>query len=167
MKKILIIYFSLTGNTKLVSGTLAKTLNAKLTEIKEVPSRNLISAYISIVKDKLNKQEITISPEKIDLTLFTHIIIGTPVWTRRAVPAIRIFLGKTDFSNKKVILFTTQRLTKQNAIIEMKQIVEKNSGEVIFTFSINTLLFKKFIKKRTEKISKEILAILRGLQCKN
>ncbi len=163
MGKTVIIYYSLTGNTKSVSKTLAQSFDAKLIQIKEVPERTIVSAYFSGIKRIFSNKKTEIFPVRIDLTPFNYVIIGTPVWAWNPTPAIKTFLEKTDFSNKKVILFTTQRLIKARTLDKMKRLVEKNSGKVIFTFSINTILFKKSLKRKTKQISEKILKIIRGV----
>lgn len=79
--KVLVVYYSQTGNTKLVAEAIAESLNADIEEISDEKDRAgvfgfLRSGYEAIFKKLTETQQpIKHKPEEYDLT-----IIGSPVW---------------------------------------------------------------------------------------
>ena len=107
--KTLLVYFSYTGNTKTIAKMVKDKLNCDILEIKTVIPYS--EDYDSVVNDEQNSEASNHLPEiqNIDVNLgeYDQIIIGTPVWWYRPVPAIRTFLTQNDLSGKKIIPFAT------------------------------------------------------------
>jgi flavodoxin len=107
MSKILVIYYSLTGNTKMIAETIQQTLNADILALKPVKELKATSSmkYIyggaqATMKKKPKLEDFTINPLAYDL-----IFIGTPVWAWTFSPPIRTLLSQFDFKDKKVALW--------------------------------------------------------------
>ena len=105
----LIVYFSYTGNTRMIANKIKDKLNCDIFEIKTVvPYSN---DYDTVVNDEQNSEASNHLPEiqemNIDLSKYDEIILGTPVWWYRPVPAIRTFLTQNDLSGKRIIPFAT------------------------------------------------------------
>ena len=104
VNKILIVYYSLTGNTKFIAETIQEILNAEIQEIKPKKDvkpkgamRYFWGGYKATMKKKPSLEPIEKNPNNYDV-----IIIGTPVWAWTIAPPIRSFLTQYDLSNKKV-----------------------------------------------------------------
>ena len=102
--RILVVYYSRTGNTKFAAEKIAEYLNAETCEIVDKKNRKgrlafVIGGYSSIRK-KLTEIEVTKTIDNYDL-----IIIGSPVWADGITPAIRTYIKKNDFSSKQVAIF--------------------------------------------------------------
>lgn len=108
MKK-LIVYFTYTGNTKKIVDKITEKIDCDILEIKTVIPYS--TDYDTVVNDEQNSEASNHLPEiqNIDVNLgeYDQIIIGTPVWWYRPVPAIRTFLTQNDLSGKKIIPFAT------------------------------------------------------------
>lgn len=105
----LLVYFSYSGNTKMIANEIKNKLNCDILEIKtNVPYSN---NYDDVVNDEQNSEASNHLPEiqeyNIDLDKYDTVIIGTPVWWYRPAPAIRSFLAENDLVGKKVIPFAT------------------------------------------------------------
>lgn len=105
----LLVYFSYSGNTKMIANEIKNKLNCDILEIKtKVPYS---SNYDDVVNDEQNSEASNHLPElqeyNIDLGKYDTVIIGTPVWWYRPAPAIRSFLTKNNLAGKKVIPFAT------------------------------------------------------------
>ena len=108
MKK-LVVYFSYTNNTRTIANKIKEKLNCDILEIKTViPYSN---DYQTVVDDEQNSEASNHLPEiqkiDVDLTQYDEIILGTPVWWYRPVPAIRTFLNQYDLSGKTIKPFAT------------------------------------------------------------
>lgn len=109
MEKTLIVYYSYTGNTRLVANEIKRRLDADILEIQPVFAYS--SDYDKVVKDeeeKMNDNEIIeIRDININLDDYDRIIIGTPVWWYTMAPAIRSFFNKYNLNNKEIKIFVT------------------------------------------------------------
>lgn len=105
----LIVYFSYTGNTKMIANKIKEKLECDILEIKTIIPYS--KDYETVVNDEQNSERSNYLPEieniDIDLSKYNEIIIGTPVWWYRPVPAIRTFLTKNNLKGKKIIPFAT------------------------------------------------------------
>ena len=108
MKK-LIVYFTYTGNTRKIVDKITEKIDCDILEIKTVIPYS--TDYDTVVNDEQNSEASNHLPEiqNIDVKLdeYDEVIIGTPVWWYRPVPAIRTFLTQNDLSGKKIIPFAT------------------------------------------------------------
>ncbi|HJJ04622.1 MAG TPA: flavodoxin [Clostridiaceae bacterium] len=105
----LVVYFSYTGNTRMIANKIKEKLNCDILEIKTVvPYSN---DYDTVVNDEHNSEASNYLPEiqdiSLDLSKYNEIILGTPVWWYRPVPAIRTFLTQNDLSGKVIKPFAT------------------------------------------------------------
>jgi len=105
--KKLVIFYSLDGNTKFISETIAQTIGADLLELKPVKDINNQGAakYFwggrqVIFKTKPELQALNLNPADYDL-----IFIGTPVWAFTFAPALKTFFSQTKLTNKKIVVF--------------------------------------------------------------
>ncbi|MCK4369416.1 MAG: hypothetical protein KAV68_07185, partial [Dehalococcoidales bacterium] len=80
----MVVYYSLTGKTKLVSQVIAEALNATLLEIKETKPRKLgLFVYlIGGLAATINRGS-KINPIDVDLKQHETIFIGSPIWNSR------------------------------------------------------------------------------------
>ncbi|MFX1418795.1 MAG: flavodoxin family protein [Promethearchaeota archaeon] len=108
MKKVLVVYYSLTGNTKMIAEAIAESIDSDLLELKPVKELNAESGmkYIwggfqATMKKKPKLEEFDINPLDYEL-----IILGTPVWAWTISPPIRSFISKFKLSGKNVALWT-------------------------------------------------------------
>lgn len=109
MSKKLIVYFTYTNNTKKIAEYIKEKLNCDILEIKTVVPYS--DDYDSVVNDQQNSEGSSFLPEiqetNVNLEEYDEIILGTPVWWYRPVPAIRTFLTKYDLTGKTIKPFAT------------------------------------------------------------
>lgn len=112
MKK-LIVYFSASGNTKVMADKLAKATGADLFEIKpqtpytraDLDWTNKNSRSSVEMNDKSYRPQIAELPNS--LADYDTIFIGFPIWWYVAPTIINTFVESVDLSGKKVIPFAT------------------------------------------------------------
>ncbi len=107
--KMLVLYYSQTGNTKAVAVELANKLGADIEEITMVdPYDPDFQATIDRCK-KDQEQGILpeIQPVKADIANYDVIFLGFPVWFGTYAPPVTTFLNSADFSGKKIVPFCT------------------------------------------------------------
>ncbi len=107
--KMLVLYYSQTGNTKAVAEEIANKLGADIEEITmEDPYDPDFQATIDRCM-KEREQDIlpTIHPVKADLANYDVIFLGYPVWFGTYAPPVITFLNGADLSGKKIVPFCT------------------------------------------------------------
>ena len=122
MEKVLVVYYSLTGNTKMIAESIVEAINSDVLELKPVKELDAESGmkyfwggFQATMKKKPKLKEFNIDPLDYDL-----IILGTPVWAWTFSPPIRSFLTKYDLSNKNVALWVCAQGSGVKAMNQFK-----------------------------------------------
>ncbi len=107
--KMLVLYYSQTGNTKAVAEEIANKLGADIEEITMVePYDGDFQATIErCLKERKQGVIPAIHPVKADLTNYDIIFLGFPVWFGTYAPPVQKFLLGADLSGKKIVPFCT------------------------------------------------------------
>lgn len=107
--KVLVLYYSLTSNTKTVAQEIATRLDADIEEITLVePYDTAFQATIDRCKADREKGILPeINPLKSNVADYDWIFIGYPIWFGTYAPPIATMLEKVDFSDKWVVPFCT------------------------------------------------------------
>lgn len=106
--KTLIVYYSRTGTTKLVSETVAKAIGADLGEIMDKKDRSGIKGYIVGGADALKKRPTEIGEPAFDPASYERVIVATPVWAGTMAPALRTYLIKHSGEIASLAIIVTQ-----------------------------------------------------------
>ena len=107
--KILIAYYSWSGNTRFAAEQIQKATGGTLFEIK--PVKAYPKDYKACV-DLARKEcpagfRPALASEVSDMAKYEVVFIGTPNWCSTMAPPVRSFLASYDFSGKTVIPFVT------------------------------------------------------------
>ncbi len=113
MSKILISYFSASGQTAKLAGTLADAIGGDLFEIR--PEKAYTSADLnwnnsqsrSSVEMRDKSSRPVISGRVENMAQYDTVFVGFPIWWYEAPRIIQTFLESYDFSGKTVIPFAT------------------------------------------------------------
>ncbi len=108
--KTLIIYYSRTGKTKLISETLNKQINADLLELKDPKDRSGTLGYLKSAYEAFRHQHSPIEPEQPDISPYSHIIIASPIWSWNLCTPVHTLFEKNRFDGKKLVLITTANI---------------------------------------------------------
>ncbi|MBN2187293.1 MAG: hypothetical protein JW732_07595 [Dehalococcoidia bacterium] len=138
--KALVVYYSLTGKTKLVSRVIAEALNATLLEIKEIKPRKLGSSIYSVGGfAAITNRRSKINPIDVDLKQHETIFIGSPIWGSRPAPAINSFIYQTNFEGRSIIpFFTMAGDNSDKALTNITAKIERSQGKVAGSFAIKS-----------------------------
>jgi flavodoxin len=156
--KALVVYYSLTGKTKLVSQVIAEALNATLLEIKETKPRKLWPfVYLTGGFAAITNRGTKINPIDVDLKQHGTIFIGSPIWASRPAPAINSFIYKTNFEGRSIIpFFTMGGNNSEKALANITAKIERSQGKVAGSFAItsNGVSDEEIIARAKEAIKK-------------
>lgn len=124
--KAVIIYYSLSGNTKKLADFLAAKLTADKTNIEEQnKNTNFFTMLRLIYHVLLNKpsqiRSLRVKPSQYDL-----VILGSPVWMMRLSSPMRALISQEKRNLKKVAFFCTEGSSGGKAVFEiMSKLCEK------------------------------------------
>ena len=157
-KKILVAYFSATGNTRRVAQNLAKAVEADIYEIKPAKpysdtdldwtnksSRSSIEMADHSSRPKMIKDDFSVKD-------YETIYLGFPIWWYIAPTRVNTFLEKHDFSNKKIILFATSGGSGLGKSIDNIKTSVSDSTKVINGKVFNTNISVEELKKWVETL---------------
>ena len=156
MDKIMILYYSRTGNTKMCCEALQKELRADMIEIKDLTSRAGGWGFFTGALGSMFNVHTTINPLNPNLSSYKNIIIASPIWTGTLSTAIRTLIDKNRFDNKQVVIFTTTNAAEKEKYIEKsKARAAKNGAQVVGYCQV--VVKKEENGKRIDKSKQEII----------
>jgi flavodoxin len=126
--KTLIIYYSLSGNTKAGCLAIQKELNADILEIMDLTNRSGRWGFFRSAFGSLLGFHTKIEPEHPDLAPYGNIIIGSPIWTGKLSIPIRTLIDRNRFDGKKVALYTTSNAAEEEKYKEKSRALVKEAG---------------------------------------
>lgn len=138
---IAIVYYSYSGNThkaaKIIAEILSRNNTVKSLRI-EAPKESkkfFIQAWRA-----LTRLRVEITPLETDLSDFDVIILGTPVWAREMVPAMRSYLEKArGIDGKKAAAFVTYHsgFGKEHCLDSLESALKARGANFLGRFSIS------------------------------
>jgi flavodoxin len=107
--KVLIIYYSLTGNTKSIAEKIQNKTGGDVFEIKTAKTYPTeYSALTEEAKRELQTGDLpALKKSPPDMSLYDLIFVGSPVWWYTVSTPVMSFLRQADFAGKKVAAFCT------------------------------------------------------------
>lgn len=153
--KILVIYYSRSGNTKFVAQEIASNLNGDIKELIDKNKRQGIWGYFWSGYDALMKKKTDLEELDLDLAQYELMFLGCPNWAANIPPAIRTFLDRADLKNKKLALFCTQDSMGAERVLNNLRLLSKGA-EIVDQHYFNRVeknqdQVKAQIKKWTDK----------------
>jgi flavodoxin len=114
MKKILVAYFSRTGNTRKVAGQIQKMTGGDIFEIQVVvPYPDNYDAAVKLAdQERKSNDKPELKTQVDNIKNYDVIFIGHPIWWSGIPAPIRSFLSDYDFSGKIIAPFCTHEGSK-------------------------------------------------------
>ena len=132
MARLLVVYYSLSGNTERIAKRLAERYDAErvvkietvtpytgnYNEIVDQGQREVESGFQPEIRlvDAYSGKEITL-----DLDWYDYIAIGTPTWWYTYAPAVAAFLKMFDWDDRTIIPFQTHGGWKGHVMADFKK----------------------------------------------
>lgn len=145
--KILVIYYTRTGNARFMAETIAAELGADIEEVVDLKNRQGRLAFLPAGRDAMRGKETEIAQTKRTPANYDLIVIGQPVWAGSPTPAIRTYVKKNDLSGKKVALFFSD---------SSNQAVEKTKGLMPNSIFVEELALPAKAFENKEEAKKKI-----------
>ena len=162
--KILIAYFSYSGNTEKMARQIHNLSAGILFRIKG------LDPYIILNKKEVQERALNeldknarprIEDKVFNMTSYDIVFLGYPIWESTTPMIIHTFLESYDFSNKIIIPFTTHD-DEETHFAESLQVITKNAPNSIVFQGISTVqgfTDRAFVLKHLKRIDKEVQAV--------
>lgn len=116
-KKVLVVYYSHTGNTRTIAGYINETVSSNLVELKTTAAYT--DDYDSLLAQVRGEVASAYCPpltaQVEDIASYDVVFIGYPIWVETAAPPIRTFLTTHDLAGKTVVPFCTSGTSSAEA----------------------------------------------------
>lgn len=112
-KKVLVVYFSETGNTKKLAKIISDEVGGdfrKIETVKSYPTGEELFDYTK--KERDNDERPELKDLRINMDDYDIIFVGYPIWWYTLPMPIYAFFGKYDFSGKTIVPFNTHEGSK-------------------------------------------------------
>jgi flavodoxin len=107
--RILVAYFSRSGNTRVIAGLLQRAFATDLFEIQ--PATAYPEEYLATVEQAKQERDAGVEPAiaaKVPgMASYDTVFLGFPIWGETTPPIIRSFLKAHDLAGKTVVPFVT------------------------------------------------------------
>lgn len=132
--KVVIVYYSMTGNTRAIAEELKWALGADIEEIRERRPRRGFGGVLKALAELLLHREPPVLPPQQDLTQYDLVVIGGPLWGGRFAAPVRVFTRCHVVNARRVALFCT--FGSYGAGQALESMRSSLGGEVIATLAI-------------------------------
>lgn len=156
--KCAIIYYSLEGNTKLISRIIKDELECdvfSITTKKEINESGLQKYFLG-GKQVFMKECPEIETDFVD-NGYETIILGTPVWAGSISPAIYSFLNKYSFNDKCVVLYACYKAGQGKVFQAFRKLLKDGN------YIIEEKLFNEPKEKNPIMLKKEVSFWIKSL----
>ncbi|OAT16404.1 twin-arginine translocation pathway signal [Buttiauxella noackiae ATCC 51607] len=107
--RVLVAYFSRSGNTRVIAGVIHRSLNTDQFEIE--PAMPYPEDYFQTVEHAKNERERGVKPalknRVVDISRYETVYLGFPIWGTSVPPVVQTFLSSHNLAGKLLIPFIT------------------------------------------------------------
>jgi flavodoxin len=92
--RILVVYYSRTGNTRQLAEQIARALDADLEAIADPTRRGGVLGFLRSAYEAIRDRRPEIGPPVHDPAAYSMVVIGTPIWSRSASTPVLSYLER-------------------------------------------------------------------------
>jgi flavodoxin len=129
-KKILVVYFSHSGNTRVIAEQIKKATNGDIFEVQ--PVKDYPDDYNSVVdqaKKEINANyKSALKTQVKNIKTYDVIFVGSPCWWGTIAPPVATFLSSYDLSGKTIVPFMTHEGSGMgHSVSDIKKLCPKST----------------------------------------
>ncbi|MBO4926647.1 MAG: NAD(P)H-dependent oxidoreductase [Clostridiales bacterium] len=159
--KILVVYYSLEGNTKKAAEKIASELSADvmpLIPVKDIPKKGPLKFLVG-GGGATKRKGTELQPYSADASSYEAIIIGTPVWAGKPSMAMNQFLSDLKEKEKIIGAFAVSAGGDSSKCLA---ILKNTAPSIRFTLDLADQRSKKFAPANEGKIAEFIASIAKA-----
>ncbi|MCK5560420.1 MAG: hypothetical protein KAJ51_07485 [Thermoplasmata archaeon] len=135
--KSIVVYFTRTGNTKVVANTISEKLGCDIEEIVDNKKRTGFIGTTGAYFTPINKKT-TIKNIKAHLSDYDMVLLGSPIWWYTMAPAASEFIKKYKDQINNLALFYTCGVDKKiRAVSDLEELYGKPPNSTLVVESRN------------------------------
>lgn len=119
-KKVLVVYYSHSGNTKEVANQIKEATGADIFEV--VPEKAYPTEYQAVVdqakKEIAEGHKPAIKGKVKNIEQYDVIFVGSPCWWSTMAPPVATFLSEYDLSGKTIVPFMTHEGSRMGRTVD-------------------------------------------------
>lgn len=122
--KILVAYYSLTGNTDFIARAIQEATGADILRLR--PRKEIPKNFLRLIwggRQVMTGKKPPLEPFDKNLNDYDLIFLGTPVWVETFTPPLRTFFETNRLAGKKVALFCTYGGGEGKSLKDIKEIL--------------------------------------------
>lgn len=104
---VLVVYYSLSGTTRVLGDLVAAALDADVEELRDVRERKGARGWVRSIVEATFDRSAAIQPQRRDPRHYDLVVIGTPVWNARVSSPVRAWIEQNVTRLPSVALFAT------------------------------------------------------------
>jgi flavodoxin len=135
--RVLVVYYTRTGQTKGVAEDIAKRLGCDIEEIFDTKKRGGPLGFLSAGKDAGDESLTKIVEPKFDPSTYDLVIIGTPVWNNTISTPIRTYISMKKDKIANAAFFITQGRKESDALDVMRAVMAKEPKATLQFIRVN------------------------------
>lgn len=127
-KKILVVYFSETGNTQKMAKIISDEVGGdfrRLETVKDYPKGKQLFDYTK--KEQENNERPKLKDLNVNMDEYDIVFVGYPIWWYTLPMPLYTFFDKYDFSNKTIVPFNTHNGSSDGGTYETIKELEPNA----------------------------------------
>jgi hypothetical protein len=133
-QRILVVYYSRTGMTRLLSNMLADELDCAVEELTDMRPRNGLFGFVARGIDGALERHTQLAPVREDPHDYELVIVATPVWNRSVCSAVRTYLSDKRARFRKLAFALAQSSVGRARVFQ--QMEELAGQEPITTLAV-------------------------------
>ncbi|MCP4936134.1 MAG: hypothetical protein GY927_18520 [bacterium] len=129
---VLVVCYSRSGNTLAMAKEIARSFKAELILLEAKAYGLDFEGWNNANDDSWDRLPAVIDPDRLDMSSYNLVFLGSPIWWYRPAPPLWTFVEKNDFRGKAVILFNTfNSRFKSKEIDAFAKLVESKGGKLV------------------------------------
>lgn len=159
--QILVVYYSRTGMTRLMSNMLADELDCEVEELNDLRPRSGLFGFVSRNIDGALERTTALAPVSEDPSRYELVIIATPVWNRSVCAAVRTYLQEFRGRFRKVAFALAQTSVGRARVFQ--QMEELSGVQPITTVAVTESDFLRGgYRRKVSRFAARIRAVASG-----
>lgn len=160
-RRILVVYYSRTGNVAKVAGEVAKRLGADVERISDRKDRNGIRGWLRAGSDSTRRRPADIVPPSKDPAAYDLVIIGSSIWNKAITTPVRTYMQRFPGKFPEVAFFINTGINRYaGALPELAELAGKEPAATMVVHD-RELKGDRFIA-RVEEFSARLAGAGRG-----
>jgi flavodoxin len=161
MRRILVVYYSRTGNTRALAGELVAALEADVDQLDDSRDRTGVFGYLRCAREALKRRTVELLPAAYDPSNYDVVVLGTPVWAGNISSPLRSYVAAHERQLRRVAFFCTQGGSGAEKVF--RDLAELCGQSPVATLAVNGReIEKRAYAQRLERFTAAVTAAVDG-----